>query len=279
MNRFGAPVLKPGESADVTLLLEGTYPFVSGGVSSWVHQIVKGLPDIRFALVFIGGSPDSYERLRYRLPKNVVHLEEHFIGQVPRFQRMGATPGDRDFYRMNRELHDALASNGHPCVNLDAMLERIVGVLLEDSARHEQDFLSSESAWAQICERYEQSAKTRSFLEYFWTVRSMHAPLFKMARVAAELPRSHAFHVVSTGFAGFLGALVQKKRGRPLILTEHGIYSKERGIELLQASWINDDDSECDENGGVQEVGFIRQMWIRFFEALGRISYGAAKPI
>ncbi|HVH46316.1 MAG TPA: GT4 family glycosyltransferase PelF, partial [Labilithrix sp.] len=122
-------------------------------------------------------------------------------------------------------------------------------------------------------------AKTRSFLEYFWTVRSMHAPLFKMARVAAALPSSRAFHVVSTGFAGFLGALAQKKRRRPLILTEHGIYSKERGIELLQASWINDDDSECDENGGVQEVGFIRQMWIRFFEALGRISYGAAKPI
>ncbi|MDF2692708.1 MAG: Extracellular matrix protein PelF, glycosyltransferase, group 1 [Labilithrix sp.] len=277
MSRFGGPTLRPGSAADVTLLLEGTYPFVSGGVSSWVHQIIGGLPDLRFALVFIGGNPDGYERLRYELPQNVVHLEEHFLGEVPRFQRVAAKRGDRDFYRKSAELHDAFAEHDddrHP--RLDVMLERVVQVLLEDPERHEKDFLSSESAWEQICERYERSASTRSFLEYFWTVRSMHAPLFKMARVAAALPPSRAYHVVSTGFAGFLGALAQKRRMKPLILTEHGIYSKERGIELLQATWINDDDHETEDAGG---IGFIRRTWIRFFEALGRISYAAATPI
>jgi glycosyltransferase involved in cell wall biosynthesis len=279
MSRFGGPTLKAGESVDVTLLLEGTYPFVSGGVSSWVHQIVTGLPDIRFALVFIGGNPESYERLRYQLPKNVVHLEEHFLGEVPRFQRIAAKVGDRDFYRRSSDLHDAFATRDGSQERLDRMLEGIVGLLLEDPARHEQDFLTSESSWEQICDRYEQSAKTRSFLEYFWTVRSMHAPLFKMARVAAGLPPSRSFHVVSTGFAGFLGALVQKKQNRPLILTEHGIYSKERAIELLQATWIHDDESVTEDDGDAHAIGFFRQMWIRFFEALGRMSYAAAQPI
>ena len=32
--------------ADVGLLLEGTYPYVSGGVSSWVHQIINGFPRV-----------------------------------------------------------------------------------------------------------------------------------------------------------------------------------------------------------------------------------------
>ena len=36
--------------ADVTLILEGTYPYVAGGVSSWVHQILNSYPDRRFAL-------------------------------------------------------------------------------------------------------------------------------------------------------------------------------------------------------------------------------------
>ncbi|MBX3219287.1 MAG: GT4 family glycosyltransferase PelF [Labilithrix sp.] len=279
MSRFGGPTLGPGESADVTLLLEGTYPFVSGGVSSWVHQIVSGLPSLRFALVFIGGNPESYDRLRYELPKNVVHLEEHFLAEVPRFQRVGGHVGDRDFYRLSGDLHDAFEATDAARERLDRMLDRVAGALLEDPARHEKDFLSSESSWVEICERYGRSARTRSFLEYFWTVRSMHAPLFKMARVAAALPPSRTFHVVSTGFAGFLGALVQKKRRRPLILTEHGIYTKERGIELLQATWIRDDGSADDEDGGAQAVGFFRQMWIRFFEALGRMSYAAARPI
>lgn len=43
--------------ADIALLLEGTYPFIrGGGVSSWVHQMISGLPEYRFALVFLGGA-------------------------------------------------------------------------------------------------------------------------------------------------------------------------------------------------------------------------------
>lgn len=275
MSRFGGPTLARGDIADVTLLLEGTYPFVSGGVSSWVHQIISGLPDIKFALVFIGGAAESYKSIRYKLPPNVVHLEEHFLAEVPRMQRLVAKVGDQGFYRDSAELHDLLKARGQNPMELGPMLERIVATLLEAPAKHEHDFLFSESAWQQICERYEQSSKNRSFLEYFWTVRSMHAPLFKMANVAATLPRSRAFHVVSTGFAGFLGMLATKRQSKPLVLTEHGIYSKERRIELLQATWIKDDDDAADAGG----IGFFRQMWIRFFEALGRMAYAAADPI
>ena len=35
--------------ADVCLVLEGTYPYVSGGVSTWVHQIVTALSDVTFS--------------------------------------------------------------------------------------------------------------------------------------------------------------------------------------------------------------------------------------
>ncbi|MFN3430865.1 MAG: DUF3492 domain-containing protein, partial [Candidatus Sericytochromatia bacterium] len=37
--------------ADVCLVLEGSYPYVTGGVSSWVHQLIAGLPEVRFALL------------------------------------------------------------------------------------------------------------------------------------------------------------------------------------------------------------------------------------
>lgn len=276
MSRFGGPTLAPGKTADITLLLEGTYPFVSGGVSSWVHQIICGLPDLDFALVFIGGAADAYEKMRYELPKNVVHLEEHFLAEVPKAQRLLGIPGDAAFYAKSVELHDELASRG-PAIG--RMLEGVVGSLLDDPARHERDFLFSEAAWEEVCHRYESSSPSRSFLEYFWTVRSMHAPLFKMARIAAALPPSKAFHVISTGFAGFLGMLANKKRGAPLILTEHGIYAKERRIELLQASWIRDDGDDDDGASDLAGIGFFRQMWIGFFEALARMCYAAADPI
>jgi glycosyltransferase involved in cell wall biosynthesis len=276
MSRFAGPTLPPGKVADVTLLLEGTYPFVSGGVSSWVHQIIRGLPEITFSLVFIGSSPDRYRAMRYTLPKNVVHLEEHFLSDLPSSQRARVHEGNRDFYVQSARLHDAFRDESTD--SLEQALQRVVAKLVAEPARHERDFLFSERAWTEISRRYERASPDRSFLEYFWSIRSMHAPLFIAARAAKRVPPSRAFHVISTGFAGFLGMLLRSKRRRPLVLTEHGIYTKERRIELLQANWITEDDHVAPDTEDVN-IGFFRQLWIRFFETLGRMTYAAADPI
>ena len=247
-----------------------------GASRAGFHQIVAGLPGLKFALVFVGGSPERYEKLRYELPPNVVHLEEHYLSEIPRGQRAVTRPGDREFARRSSALHDAF--HGGSPASLAEALERVVGMLLAKPDEHEHDFLFGERAWDEVCRRYETAAPDRSFLEYFWAVRSMHAPLFLMARAAARAPDSRAFHVVSTGFAGFLGALLRRARKRPLILTEHGIYTKERRIELLQASWIRDDDSVSPSSSN-PSIGYFRQLWIRFFEALGKMTYDAADPI
>src|SRR5882672_9692484 len=64
--------------ADVCLLVEGTYPFVAGGVSSWVHDIILGHPDLRFSIVNIGSHPDAYGAPRFQLPGNAVALHRVF---------------------------------------------------------------------------------------------------------------------------------------------------------------------------------------------------------
>lgn len=274
MSRYGGPTLAPGKRADITLVLEGTYPFVSGGVSSWVHQIIRGLPNLTFSLVFIGASPDAYDKMKYTLPPNVLHLEEHFLSELPSGDRVVTRRGDEAFYAASKRMHESLLTG----VELSHELRGIVGSLLSDPKRHRDDFLFSELAWEQICEKYERNASGQSFLEYFWTVRSMHAPLFSLAAVAARVPPSRCVHVISTGFAGFLATLLRQAWQRPLVLTEHGIYTKERRIELLQASWIKDDD---DVNAPTENasIGVFRQTWIRFFESLGKMTYDAADPI
>ena len=45
--------LPTAERVDVMLLLEGPFPYVSGGVSSWVNQIIRGFPDLTFGAVFL----------------------------------------------------------------------------------------------------------------------------------------------------------------------------------------------------------------------------------
>src|SRR5262245_36609949 len=67
-----------GALAAVCLLVEGTYPFVSGGVSSWVHDVIRGHPDLTFAVLFVGSYPGAHGEPRYELPANVVGLHRVF---------------------------------------------------------------------------------------------------------------------------------------------------------------------------------------------------------
>lgn len=117
-----------------------------------------------------------------------------------------------------------------------------------------------------------------SFVAYFWAIRAMHAPLFVLADIAAGLPPVRAVHAISTGYAGLLGAMIRLRRNIPFVLTEHGIYTKERKIDLAQATWIQDhNDDVC--NTLHDEMGYIRGLWIRFYEQIGRMAYAQASPI
>src|SRR5262249_54859207 len=111
-------------------------------------------------------------------------------------------------------------------------------------------------------------------------IRTMHLPLFTLARVARAAPSFRVLHAVSTGYAGFLGVLMQRHRRCPFIVTEHGIYTKERKIDLAHATWIRDDAPDAGGAGGLDgDLGYLRRLWIRFFEGLGRAAYAAANPI
>lgn len=80
-----------------------------------------------------------------------------------------------------------------------------------------------------------------------------------------RLPPARVYHTVSTGYAGFLGALLHYRTGRPLLVSEHGIYTKERKIDLLQSEWIRDNRGAFERD--VSTISYFRALWVRFFES------------
>jgi polysaccharide biosynthesis protein PelF len=268
------PRLDLGGVADVGLLLEGTYPFVSGGVSTWVHEIVTGFPELTFGICFLGATPETYGDAKYRLPPNVVHLEVHYLMErqravLPRWRRR---PTDVAGHLATlARLHEAMRAGTAPAPDV---VDTLLALDSEDGLSL-YEFLHDDRVFAELCAEYDAHHDDSSFIDYFWTLRTMHVPLFKLAAIARSLPRFRALHAVSTGYAGALGAMVHRNTGTPLILTEHGIYTKERTIDLAHAAWINDGPAHVAPGG----VGSLRRLWIQFFEALGRMAYAAADPI
>ena len=104
-------------------------------------------------------------------------------------------------------------------------------------------------------------------IRFFWRLRE----------VALRCPPARIYHAVSTGYAGILGVLLKHRNQRPFMLSEHGIYVKERKIDLYQAQWLKDNRSVFERDPS--RVSYFRQLWIRFFEHLGYVTYQAADDI
>ena len=269
--------IRRAADADVCLLLEGTFPFVRGGVSSWVNEMIRSYPETRFAIVFIGSREQDYNGAAYALPDNVVHIETHFLYEqaVADFQPR-AVAGDAAAFARSQKLHDALRD---PRSGLDVggLMASMIPMLGANGALNEQQFLSSRAAWDTIVDQYQKYCTDPSFTDYFWTVRIMHKPLWQLARVAEKLLPAKVYHTVSTGYGGFLGALMHYRTGRPLLISEHGIYTKERKIDLLQSQWIRDNRGVFERD--ISRVSYFRELWVRFFEAIGKLAYDAADDI
>ena len=274
-----AKALPDGRNIDIALLLEGTFTYVSGGVSSWINQIIRAFPDLRFSIVFLGSRREDYGAQKYPLPDNVVHFEEHFLYDLPAKTEPTARPGNAECFAKVALLHESFMSQAPaaPESSPAALFGQLVREMHPAGKLPLADLLYSEQAWEQIRERYHRHCTDPSFVDYFWTVRMMHAPLWVLAKVAHNMPPARAYHAVSTGYAGLLGAMLQKTTGRPLILSEHGIYTKERKIDLFKSEWIRDNRNVFQRDP--TELSYFRQMWIRFFEWIGRLCYESADPI
>ncbi|VVD73479.1 GT4 family glycosyltransferase PelF [Pandoraea fibrosis] len=287
----------PAGAADIALLLEGTFPYVQGGVSSWVDLLIRAFPELTFSVVFIGSRRGDYGAPRYPMPANVVHFEAHFLYEIADTP-VGATvsqgqtrrgSGDpeafaqiarmHDLFRQRHERHGGREAAGDDTSidDLHAMLSRILPMLRDGRALAQPEFLHSERAWDFITQRYERFCHDPSFTDYFWTIRAMHKPIWQLAGIAGTLPPARVYHTVSTGYAGLLGAMLRMSTGRPLLVTEHGSYTKERKLDLLQSEWLRDNRGPFERD--ISRVGYFQTLWMRFFEAIGRVCYDTANEI
>lgn len=268
-------------AADVCLVLEGTYPYVPGGVSSWVHDVVRSMPQLAFSLLHIGPREGGYGPPRYAMPPNVVELREHYVhGDAPVLD-----PAARDHLRAELSRRIRVTRHAHPGHSRtlaalrrlhleDAVDDRLIADLAAGDLEVDQ-LLHGDEAFEVMAEIYRARAQPAPFLDFFWHFRSMHVPLVRL--LTAALPRAAVYHSVSTGYAGVVAAVASRRSGRPMLLTEHGIYARERDLELARATWISE--PTPDPRLPAQATSPLRRFWSRFFLRMSQIAYRQAGSI
>jgi glycosyltransferase involved in cell wall biosynthesis len=254
--------------ADICLILEGTYPFVTGGVSSWVHDLISSMPDVTFALLHISASSGINQQPRYPVPANVVSFAECFVHDplVHADRCRMWTPGNAQrMWRAIKAFHqEAFEKKVLPFIQL------LQGYAVPQTRiLNTRDLLLSRRSWRYLVDAYQRRNPAGSFIDFFWTWRAIHLPIFQTLN--AEIPPAKLYHLISTGYAGLAGIAAKLRTGAPLVLTEHGIYVKERQIEISRADWIY---TEPEKIVTVKtSPGVLKEMWINNFITLGRLCY------
>ncbi|MBK8976661.1 MAG: GT4 family glycosyltransferase PelF [Planctomycetes bacterium] len=258
-------------SLDVCFLLEGTYPFVAGGVSSWVHQLIRAMPDVRFGYVHIGADPSRHGTPVYEVPSNVVVQRTAWLKDPtdPTMQPGFRTPSRAlraSYARFLAALIDERSHALDPLAPHTGQLRRpgIIDALIR-----------SREHWNCIHEQYVAEASDQSFLDYVWNWRFVLEPLLKT--VSIDVPPARMYHTCCTGYAGALAAVTYQRTGRPVLLTEHGIYAKERRIEVHSAEWIRDA-AAIDVLPDIH-APYFRDAWDRHFRCLSRACYANSRRI
>ena len=275
-----------GQTLDVCLLLEGTYPYVRGGVSTWVHQIVSAMPDLKFGIIYLGSERENCGEPCYEIPDNVQHLEHIFLFDEPTPGRRSSTARAKSanavLRRTARELLGSSVAGSSGQDNEEADdgpdLRPILRALATASSHAPEgfdEFWTHPDTWQIAREFYQQRLPDESFIDTWWNLRFMLRPLWRLTSALEAVPPAAVYHSVSTGYAGLLGSLAADRREASFLLSEHGIYVRERISELLRADWTPRMDSPI--NG--QSISAIRELWIEKFIELGRVAYHSATKI
>ena len=97
--------------ADICLVVEGSYPYVTGGVSSWLQWLMKSMPDFTFSVVALISEAKTPEERQYPLPGNVLEYKEFVISDFSEIQnapysRMSRREWNRIYPRLYRLMID-----------------------------------------------------------------------------------------------------------------------------------------------------------------------------
>ena len=236
----------------ICIVAEGCYPYVVGGVSSWIHSMIKAFPDYQFIILAIVANRSCRGKFVYELPENVSEVYELYLED---FDWQSKEAKHLKLGMREREALRSLLLNRN--VEWETLFELFSKKRFSLNALlMGQDFLEAARDCYRL--RYPQVV----FSDFLWTMRSIYLPLF--LTLQAKLPRADLYHCVATGYAGVLGSMAKLRYGCGLLISEHGIYTREREEELIRAKWVE---------------GIYKNIWIEQFRKMSHLAYGQADVV
>ena len=256
---------------DVAIVMESTYPYLKGGVSAVVHDIITGNPDLTFGIIHITWDSHSPLKDLYGMPDNVawvrvlyLSMEEHqedFLRARPRDLRMNR----RQRRELSRRILGALLALAQ-----DGQTEPLWDVISEGLSASRRYPVWAILGTREFMEAYHDMMPDlgMSMTDIFWCLRDFFSLAY--AVLAEPVPRAQVYHAHTTGYAMLLGVNAAREHGTKVLLTEHNLYVRDTVNTLLERRL--DLNIRLTDYRTFDVTGRER-MWMAWWLEMGRLCY------
>ena len=266
------------QDVDVAIVMESTYPYLKGGVSAVVHDIVTHNPDLSYGIIHITWDSSAPLTDLYGMPENVRWVRTVFLSmEEHRHDYMSVTVKDLGMDTKQREelshrLFDAIYA-----LSEYGEVEPLWDLIDEGLNKRTRQY----PLWALLGSReFMQALQDRMpqlnlpLAESFWVLRNFFSLAY--AITGETMPRAKVYHAHTTGYASLLGAAAARDHDTAFLLTEHNLYVRDTVNTLLDRNMalsITADDYR------LFDVTAEQRAWMAWWTEMGRFCYPSARLI
>ena len=262
---------------DVMLILEGTYPFNGGGVSTWAHMLCNEVKNSNFTLYSINAEFES--KTKYKLSDNVTNLiqvplwspmePQEMIDYGKKYYKIISLKEKNDIHKINQvfipifqDLLRHIFSDNRDVRAFDATIRKMWNYFQKHDYKKT---MKSEPVWKTFCFMVsdlngEEENEKVSLYDLTSGMRWIYRFLIPLS---IEVPRVDVSHLTLSGFPVIPALVLKYKYGTPMIVTEHGVFIRERLLAINSSEYSF----------------FLKKMLIKFSECVTELVYYKADKI
>ncbi len=233
----------------VLLLTEGTYPYAGGGVSTWCDLLCRELSDIDFYVIAVTGTPIA--ALKYKIPANV-----QYVRQVP----LWGSEEPSEYVRPDTAFADVYLNRIETTPQairhrFIPVFEKFLREMFSSPSRESLDpkvihqfycyfqqyeykrTLQSSQVWKTFLRTVQRQCELDNVPEaelptLYDLTTAMRWLYNYLMPLNAVLPKTDLAHATIAGISNLPAIAAKLEYGTPIIVTDHGIYIRERYIAI-----------------------------------------------
>lgn len=261
---------------NVLLILEGTYPYNGGGVSTWSHMLCNEVKNANYILYSINAQLES--KSKYPLSENVknviqvplwsplepqelVYYGKHFFTIVDDKENIAEREISEEFVPIFRRMITNIYSDVRKAADFDDIIFR----MWQFFQKHDyKKTMQSMAVWRTFCDLVKdlsQNTKEDATLnDLTFGMRWIYRFLIPLS---IDVPKADISHLTISGFPVIPALILKYKYNTPIIATEHGVFIRERLLAINSSEYSF----------------FLKKLLIKFSESITELVYYKADLI